>query len=112
MFKIQKATSFQWPVQVNVPRDGGGFATHEFTAEYKMLEQSKIDLALEKFKNEDSDMLKEIVIGWNGVQDSDGNVLPYSDENRDTLLEIPYVRTALMKGFFEAVSGNKVKKGN
>lgn len=112
MFKIQAKTSFQWPVQVNVPRDGGGFATHEFTAEYKMLDQSKIDIALEKFKNDDSDMLKEVVIGWNGVQDSNGDLLQFTEENRDTLLDIPYVRTALMKGFFEAVSGNKVKKGN
>ena len=112
MFKIEKKTTFTWPVPVNVPKDGGGFATYEFTAEYKLHEQSKMDMLLERFRNDDQDLLKDLLVGWKGVQDSNGDDFPYSEANRDQLLEITYVRSAVMKCYFEAASGNKVKKGN
>lgn len=112
MFKLEKKTSFQWPVSVNVPRDGGGFATHEFTAEFALQEQSKMDQMLERLRNDDQDILPIILVGWSGVQDADGNVLTYTEENRDALINIPYVRSALIKAYFEAANGNKVKKGN
>lgn len=112
MFKIEKKSTFKWPVTVNVPKDGGGFSSFEFSAEFKLFDQSKMDLLLERFRNDDQDIIKEMLVGWTGVQDSDGKELVFSVENRDTLTDIPYVRSALLKGYFEAASGNKVKKGN
>lgn len=112
MFKIQKKATFTWPVTVNVPRDGGGFVTHEFTAEFKLQEQSKLDRLLEQFRNEDRDILKELLVGWEGVSDAEGNVMLFTEETRDHLIDIPYVRTGLLKAYFESSSGNKVKKGN
>jgi hypothetical protein len=112
MFKIEKSKTFKWPVKIHVPREGGTFATHEITAEFALQEQSKMDALLEAFKNDDTDMLPTVLIGWSGVQDPDGNVFEYSEENKAVLLDIPYVRTAVMKAYFAAATGNKQKSGN
>ncbi len=110
MFKISKKTTFTWPVTVQVPQDGGVFKPYEFIAEFKMQTQSEIDALLELSKANDKDMLKAVLVGWDQVQDSDGNPLPFSEESLSTLTDITYVRTGLVKSFFEAVSGNKAKK--
>lgn len=112
MFKLEKKSTFTWPVTVNVPKDGGTFASHQFTAEFKLQEQSKVDALLLRFQQNDEDILKELLVGWLGVQDSDGDELDYTEENKAKLLDIPYVRSALLKAYFEAASGNKVKRGN
>lgn len=112
MFKLEKKDTIKWPVQVNIPKDGGGFATHEFSAEFKLQEQSKMDLLIERLKNDDVDILRELVVGWSGVSDAEGNVVTYTDEARDQLIDIPYVRSALLKAYFEAATGNRAKRGN
>lgn len=112
MFKMQKKETFQWPVSVNIPKDGGGFNTHEFTGEFKLQEQSRLDRLLELSKTDDRDVLKELLVGWAGVQDSNGEVLAFNEENRDQLIDIPYVRSALLKCYFDAANGTKVKRGN
>lgn len=110
MFKIQKSDTFKWPVSVNVPVDNGRFQTYEFTGEFKLHEQSKIDQLLERFRNDDHDFVVDLLVGWSGVQAADGNDLPYNDDNKRILLDIPYVRTAVTKAYFEASTGNKQKK--
>ena len=112
MFKLEKKDTFRWPVTVNVPRDGGTFASHQFTAEYKLLEQSKVDALIERFRNDDADFLNEILVGWDGVFDAEGNKLDFNEDSKRQLLEIPYARTALVKTYFDAANGNKVKRGN
>jgi hypothetical protein len=112
MFKMQKQDTFKWPCIINVPKDGGGFSSHEMSAEFKLLEQSKIDVLLEQFKTADKDLLQTLLVGWTGVCDEEGNPMPFTDTSRDAFIDYPYVRTALLKGYFEATSGNKVKKGN
>jgi hypothetical protein len=113
MFKIVDVKSFKWPVPVNVPKDGGGFSTFTFTAEFKAHSQDEIDALLEKLNGDtDEDVLEGILIGWTGVVGPDDETFPYSEANKTTLLNISYVRTALVRAFFEASTGNKAKKGN
>jgi hypothetical protein len=112
MFKIEKKATFFWPVLVNVPKDGGGFASHEFQAEFKFHEQSKMDLLLERLKNDDHDILRDLLVGWKQVSNPDGTPVEYTEEAKEALIDIPYVRSALLKSYFEAISGNKVKRGN
>src|SRR5688572_354029 len=101
MFKIEKKESFKWPVTVFVPKDGGGFHPgREFQCTFKLLPQSQMDTALDKLKADDVDLLRTLVLDWTGVQDHDGSEFPFSEENRDTFIDIPYVRTAMIKSYF------------
>lgn len=112
MFKMKKKDTFNWPVVINEPRDGGGFLSHEIKCEFKLQEQSKMDTLLAQFREDDRDILKVLLVGWTGVQNEDGEPMPFNDETRDAFLDLTYVRTALLKAYFDATSGNKVRKGN
>ena len=46
-FVKRKATSYRWPVKIEVPLDGGSFEVQRMTVEFKRISQSQI----EKFKD-------------------------------------------------------------
>lgn len=111
MFKITQDRTYKWPVTVHIPADGGKFTKATFTAEFRALAQDVIDGVLDDLRSgdRDADFARECLIGWSSVQDQDGSELPFSDEAKAKLLNIPYVRTALVNAFFESISGGKRK---
>lgn len=114
MFKISEQRTYKWPVTVHVPQDGGKFTKATFTAEFKALAQSEIDGVLNDLRDgdRDADLCVECLIGWSGVQDADGTDLPFSDEAKTKLLNIPYARAALVAAFFESISGGGGRRKN
>jgi hypothetical protein len=114
MFKIDENPTYKWPVNVYVPRDGGKFVKATFTAEFKALPQDQIDAVLQSIRDGDPDanFAGECLVGWSGVQDSDGTDLPYSDEAKTKLLNMSYVRNAVVTDFFESISGGAARRKN
>lgn len=114
MFKIVQESSYKWPVTVYIPRDGGKFVKAVFSAEFKALPQDQIDGVLQDIREGDPDanFAAECLTGWNGVQDVDGSDLPYSDEAKDKLLNMSYVRNAVVTAFFESISGGAARRKN
>lgn len=114
MFKIAQNPSYKWPVSVHVPSDGGKFVKATFTAEFKALAQDEIDGIIRDGREGDrnADLCRECLSGWSSVQDDDGNDLPYSDEAKAKLLNITYVRQALLEAFFESITGGSAKRKN
>lgn len=112
MFKIKKDNRFWWPVKVDVPVDGR-HATHEFSAHFVLLDQDEIDETLGGEYNEDEsadrDLLRKVLVGWKQVANEDGNEIEFSDEARDRILKIPYVRIALVRAYFKAIAGRRQK---
>ena len=114
MFKISQEATYKWPVTVHIPRDGGKFVKATFTAEFMALPQDKIDSVLEDIRagDRDADFATECLVGWSGVQDTDGSDLPYSDEAKGKLLNMSYVRNAVVTDFFESISGGAARRKN
>ena len=114
MFKIVDVASFKWPVKVNIPRDGGKFTPATFTAEFVALPQDEIDQALEDARGGalDEGFAHRVLCGWPAgqVQDADGSELAYSDEAKDKLLRMSYVRNGVVEAFFDGVSGGARRK--
>jgi hypothetical protein len=108
MFKIETRKTYTWPVTVQVPCDGGKYVKATFTAEFTALPQDQID-RLVRDGDADSNIATECLAGWSGVQDEDGSDLPYSDEARTKLLNISFVRAAVVGAFFESLSGARRK---
>lgn len=46
-----------------------------------------------------------MLLDWREVTGEDGQPLPFTPEARDALIDIPYVRIALMAAFVEANNG-------
>lgn len=110
MFKIVEKTSIEWPVNVEVPQDGGRTTKHSFSAVFRVLPQEEITSLAEN--NEDPVFLSEVLIGWSGVADESGTPIEYSDEMKAKLLSIPYVRRAVLVAFFEASNGKAAARKN
>lgn len=108
MFRIKKQENFKWPVRVQEPADGGKFIKRTFNAEFVSLEQSEINQVVA----ESGDLADRVLIGWDGVQDSDGNELAVTDENKALLLAVPYIRVAIMTAYNEAMSGGALRQKN
>lgn len=116
MFKIVDVSSFKWPVKIKIPKDGGTFTSATFTAEFVALPQDEIDSALEDMRDGslDANFADRVLCNWptGQVQDSQGNDLPYSDENKAALLRMSYVRNGVVEAFFDAVSGGAARRKN
>jgi len=114
MFKIAQQPTYKWPVKVHIPTDGGKFTTGTFTAEFNALPQDEIDKIIEAGRDgdRDADLAREVLVGWASVQDEDGSDLPYSDEAKARLINIAYVRNALVTAFFDSITGNAARKKN
>jgi hypothetical protein len=113
-FIIKKDKSYSWPVTISEPIDGGGFNDQKVRVKFKMLSQARIDDIVKNEAEEDADILSDVLIGWEeeAFRDEAGVNLLFNEDNKDLILSIPFVRSALIKGFFESISGKAVKRKN
>lgn len=112
MFKIVKQRRVEWPVVIPVPQSGGKVQKHEITAEFDILPQTRIEEITAEARSGDQDkaLLREVLVGWDDVAGEDGQPIGFSPEARDALIDISYVRAALMRAYFEASSGAAARK--
>ncbi|MDB6061567.1 MAG: hypothetical protein JWM78_1670 [Verrucomicrobiaceae bacterium] len=110
MFVLKKRPGYFWPVKFQIPLANGKFEEHEFSAEFARIPQQRLDsiaadLQNKKSKITDEDIVKEVFIGWKDVTDEVGDAILFNEENRATLLNVPGVRTAIVKAFYESIAG-------
>lgn len=108
MFIMKKSPEFSWPVKVFVP-DEGRKTVREFTGIFRTIAPSEVRDRLEQEEG-DVVLTTAVWIGWDKIEDEDGNPVKFSDEARRAMLEVSYVRAAVMAAYFEATNGQgKVK---
>jgi hypothetical protein len=112
MLKIVKNPEFSAQVKVLVPTDRGQ-VEHSFTARFRALTRSE-EAGYNAFDAASTDdFLRKIVVGWDGLQDEDGKPLEFSDEAVSTLIDLHYVRMAIVQAYTTMISGAKnPKRGN
>lgn len=105
-----------WPVIISKPQDGGKVQTHEINVDYLMLPQDELSELIESSKENngytDIDICRRVVKGINGIADEQGKGIEYSPELLERLIQRPYIRTALVSTYFDAVAGRKAKRKN
>lgn len=108
MFSIAKTvTEYSWPVVVHLPVDGGKVEKQTFDASFKRVSQTRINEireAIEAGKITDVSLANEILVGWSGITDGD-EALVFSEASKVSLLDIPTVAAAIVRAFFESLSG-------
>ena len=57
----------------------------------------------------DVDVAKEILMGWEGMEMSDGSEVPFNKSNRDKLLDVRGVATAISYAFVESCKNKNIK---
>jgi hypothetical protein len=124
-FKLKQSPSYKWPVSLVIPVDGGKRETHVFDACFKRLPQSRIDeirqlaIAIERGRADEDEanerqMVSEIMVGWDGVVDDDGEAVAFSVSGLTEMLEIPTVANQILREFFNSLQSEKKpgKRGN
>ena len=117
---LKDSDSYTWPIVYRQPVSGGRREKQEFEAEFKRLPQSRInqiqDLA-QKVIDKDPDaseisdvsIADEVLVGWDGIVDSDGEVIPYSKGTKAQLLDLPMMAGTLIEAYFTSLVEEKRK---
>jgi len=109
MFKKAEIRKITWPVKIAVPHDGGTVREHEMDVELEILDQDVHDELLEAR----GDLLARVVRGWGRYKQEDGQTdVQFTDEEKTAFLKKPYVRIALLRGYYEASQGRKAERKN
>jgi len=110
MFKVTNDPRFTHEVKVMVPVDGG-HVEQSFKATFRVLQLDQLSdgegLTAEE---EQTQTLRKVICDLTDIEGDDGKALPYSEQLRDQMIGIPYVRIALMKTYLAAVT--KARAGN
>ena len=108
-FVRKKVKTFKWPVEVKEPSDSkpGEFEASEFTAVFKRAKMSE----LKQLDNEEGvELLKRVMVGWEGVTDEAGKDIKFSaselEDFADNIDWLKSVISAYTKTYAEAESGN------
>lgn len=104
--KFKKSDVFKTEVTFPEPNDNGGFDDSTFVAHFKRSTHAETKALRHE---EDIEVVRKQLVGWDMVDEETKQAVPYSQEAREVLLSsasAPY-HTAL--AFFRAMSGNKAK---
>ena len=123
-FVLNQSQSYSWPVSINLPSDGGKREKSSFDALFKRLPQSRIneiqrEVQLRVKANEkgedtgegisDQSIAAEILVGWDGIVDGDGEPVPFSNAVKAQLLDVPLMAGSLVAAYFESLVEQKRK---
>jgi hypothetical protein len=107
MFKLNQSATFYWPVEVQVPVDGGKFEKQTFDAQFKRVSQTRLQEmreAIERNEVTDAGFVADVMVGWRGVTD-EGQELPFSPTTLEQLLNVPSMAASIVLAFIKAHSG-------
>lgn len=105
MFKIGQTDRFTYPVSVEVVGDNGKRSSYSFDAVFKRLSNDEfveVSRSAKMGDLPDIDLVRDVLIGWKGIQDEDGNDMPFTEANRDLVLNIWPVTPSIVTAFLEA----------
>lgn len=112
MFVISQKQTYTWPVTVEFPVDGGKTDRQTFDAEFKRMSQTRINEIrglIERNEVTDTELAREVLVGWEGVNSDNGDAVPFSERARDQLLDVPLVAAAVVMAWLGSLTGVKRK---
>lgn len=104
-FVRKKVKTFKWPVKVEEPADGGDFENSTFDAVFKRVARSEFQKLADKG---DLDLLKSVLIGWEGIEKEDGKPLPFSQAAMKEFIDDPYWVRGVLNAYMETLEGAKL----
>ena len=105
--KKTKNPTFTHNVEVRRPVDGG-FKDESLTVRFLALPVDRLEEFNLFTTDGTTDYLKTIVVGWgDDYLGDDDKPIPFSDAERDELINDPPVRRALVETYAKALSGAK-----
>ena len=111
-FVLNEKGTIKWPVKVDRPTGIGKHSVETFTGEFKWVTQTRlkeIGKSIDESSISEMELISEILVGWEAVNDEDGNSIKFTKANVKKLVDTPLVAGAIARAFFEALGGGKRK---
>jgi hypothetical protein len=105
MFVYRKVYPFTWTVKVPAGPAGDAF---EFKAKFIGVTQSRLDeIRKSDPDNTDATMAKEVFVGWEDGElvDESGVAIPVTPDNIAGVIDLPFMRTAIVTTYLQALAG-------
>lgn len=103
MFKYSKVSpSYYWPVTAGLPADGGQVERVTFDVQFRRFTLSQRKAFNDRIlaeKMSDEAVVRELVVGWRGVQDEGDQDIAFSVTLLDRLLDVDGVATAICRAY-------------
>ena len=104
--------TFEWQVKLLIPTKNKR-RTETFNAIFKRISQERYN-EIARLQDEEGlsneDVVREIMVGWSGMQDKEGNELPYTASRLNKILDVFGVAGYILKAFGEAYTGGLKRK--
>lgn len=98
----------QWPIEVAIPGDADG-ARQTFTAHFRLMPRSERAELLGEGDEGRIEFVRAALVGWDGIEDEDGQPLGWTPQTRDALIDLDHVFLALIRGYARALAGADAK---
>jgi hypothetical protein len=126
-FVLDTASSYSWPVEFDIPGDGGRRVRQSFDAEFQRIDQAEVEEivagvrrreALQEDGQEVPDELerfdpvtiaRDLMVGWSGIKDTNGDEVPFTDATAMRVLRTPTVAAMIVRAWAESIAGSKRK---
>lgn len=111
-FKLKFTDTYTAPVTVEIPGNNGRFEKQTFSVEFKRFNRTKLaDIVRAAYdrSRDDREIVDEILVGWSGITDENGDDLEYTKDNADRVFEVVQVLPAIVQTFFATITKAKEK---
>ena len=127
-FILDRKPYYIWPVSFEVPADGGKHERQSFDGHFARLGQERVSELTEAVQRRvravqrgepldpdlqalsDQAIADEILIGWSGILDDDGNEVAFTAATKARVLEVESVAAAIILAWVESLQGSAAKK--
>ena len=107
-FKLKQIPDVTLEVPIDVPGDYGKTSRHSIKVRYRLrsvAEQRAVFEAPAEQRPSDDELMAADVLGITDIKDADGEPLPFNEDLLEQLMDIAYVRAALVQGWLKAQAG-------
>lgn len=102
MFVYEETPKFTHTVPVEAPVDGG-HEKQSLRVTYGVMGDEELGTFDMNDRASSSAFLRKVVLHFDDVVGADKQPVSFSDRVRDALIDLPYVRLAMVKGYFGGV---------
>lgn len=105
MFEFKKDYRFAWPVKILVPTEEGQ-QERQFTGIFRLVPMAELrDAHVADPANADATTGRLALVGWKDDLTAEGKPLAYSAAAHEELLAVPFIRYAIARAYYDAISG-------
>lgn len=107
-FKLKQIPDVTLEVPIDVPGDYGKTSRHSIKVRYRLrsvAEQRAVFEAPADQRHSDDELMASDVLDITDIKDADGEPLPFNEDLLEQLMDIAYVRAALVQGWLKAQAG-------